>query len=285
VNWIEEDREFLGDITGSEIANLIPDERERRVQFFLEQERAKREARRRLNAEGHDAAPPAIDTLRARLAIPREFIPPRIQNWQPQQSRVMLAAQFKAGKTTLVGNVIRSLVDGDLFLGRDDVTPIEGTVVDIDCEMGESQALDWLSAQGIRQDDRVVPVFLRGRVASFNILDDTIRAAWAQRIRDAGGTYVILDPIRPILDALGLDEHTEAGRFLVAFDALLKEAGRPGSADRPPHGPQRRTLARRFQIARLARCRVAPHSKRRGTVITPLHHSLRARRRRPRVSA
>ena len=28
-----------------------------------------------------------------------------------------------------------------------------------------------------------------------------------------------------MLDALGLDEHREAGRFLVAFDALLAEAG------------------------------------------------------------
>ena len=35
----------------------------------------------------------------------------------------------------------------------------------------------------------------------------------------------MLDNLRPILDACGLDENREAGRFLVAFDALLAEAG------------------------------------------------------------
>src|SRR5262249_17761281 len=33
--------------------------------------------------------------------------------------------------------------------------------------------------------------------------------------------------LRPILDALGLDESHEAGRWLVGFDALLRDAGIP----------------------------------------------------------
>ena len=40
-----------------------------------------------------------------------------------------------------------------------------------------------------------------------------------------GADYLILDCLRPILDALGLDESHDAGQFLVAFDALLSEAG------------------------------------------------------------
>jgi hypothetical protein len=36
---------------------------------------------------------------------------------------------------------------------------------------------------------------------------------------------VIFDCLRPVLDALGLDESREAGRFLVAFDALLRDVG------------------------------------------------------------
>ena len=64
---------------------------------------------------------------------------------------------------------------------------------------------------------------LRGRVSSFDLLD----------ARDAGGVGRRAARCRradprlsaPVLDALGLDEHREAGRFLVAFDALLIEAG------------------------------------------------------------
>lgn len=91
--------------------------------------------------------------------------------------------------------------------------------------MSESQGESWLRAQAIRNDDRIVPFYLRGRVASFDLRDPTVRTDWARALRTAGAEYVVLDCLRPLLDALGLNEHTEAGVFLVAFDALLAEAG------------------------------------------------------------
>jgi hypothetical protein len=207
-------------------AREVEAERERRIQLHMERERAKREAARRLAAEDRGAVvPPACDTLRARLARPRTSTPWRIRDWQPQGGRVMLAAQFKAGKTTLVGNLIRSLVDLDLFLGCYEVTPITGTVVVLDFEMSESQLDEWLRAQEIQNDDRVIVIPMRGRAAAFNILDAAIRAEWANRFRALHCTYPIVDCVRPIMDALGLDEHRDAGRLLVAFDALLAEAG------------------------------------------------------------
>jgi hypothetical protein len=105
------------------------------------------------------------------------------------------------------------------------VTPITGTVVLLDFEMGAGQLTDWLGAQRIRADDRVVVVPLRGRAASFDITDAKVRAEWVARLRQHRSAYLVLDCLRPILDALGLDEHREAGRFLTAFDALLTEAG------------------------------------------------------------
>ena len=45
-----------------------------------------------------------------------------------------------------------------------------------------------------------------------------------QRLADVGCDYLIIDCLRPVLDALGLDESHDAGRFLVALDALLKDA-------------------------------------------------------------
>ena len=83
----------------------------------------------------------------------------------------MLAAQFKAGKTTLVGNLIRSLIDGDAWLGRDVVAPIAGTVALLDFEMSAVQLDDRLRAQHIRGDDRVTVVPLRGHAAGFNIIE------------------------------------------------------------------------------------------------------------------
>jgi hypothetical protein len=131
---------------------------------------------------------------------------------------VIVAAPFKGSKTTLVGNVTRSLVDGDLFLGHAAVTPVTGAVALLDFEMAESQLDAWLRAQGIRHDDRVVVIPLRGAAASFDVLDIERRTQWARTLRDAHVEYLILDCLRPVLDALGLDEQRDAGRFLVGFD-------------------------------------------------------------------
>jgi hypothetical protein len=84
----------------------------------------------------------------------------------------------------------------------------------------------WLREQNIRNTAAVADVItLRGAVSSFNILDDKIRDRWATRLRDLGCDYLILDCLRPCLDALGLDENRDVGKFLVAFDALLADAG------------------------------------------------------------
>jgi hypothetical protein len=42
-----------------------------------------------------------------------------------------------------------------------------------------------------------------------------------------GVQLAVLDCLRPAMDAPALDEHSEAGRFLTAFDELLKEANIP----------------------------------------------------------
>jgi hypothetical protein len=149
----------------------------------------------------------------------------RIAGWQPLGTRVLLAAQFKAGKTTLVTNLIRSLVDGDPFLGSFDVDPIVGTVAHFDLEMSQSMLSKWLRAQGIKNDDRVFPVSLRGRLSDFPLLDRKRRQELARQLETNGAQYVVWDCVRPLVDSYGLDENKDAGKLLTAFDALLEEAG------------------------------------------------------------
>ena len=137
---------------------------------------------------------------------------------------MIVSAQYKAGKTRLVANVVRSLVDGADFLGTHPVAPVAGSVALLDFEMGPRQLRAWLRDQRIENDDRLRVYALRGQCSSFNILESGIRAAWARELRESQVSYLVLDCLRPVLDALGLDEHHDAGRFLVALDALLKEA-------------------------------------------------------------
>lgn len=147
----------------------------------------------------------------------------RVSDVWPVGGNVVLSAQAKAGKTTLVGNVLRSLVDGDPFLGAHEVSEPVGRVVLIDNELDPRSLRRWLRAHGIRNASRVEVLSLRGQVGLFDILDAETRSWWADLIGDCD--VLILDCLRPVLDALGLDENRDAGRFLVPFDALKADVG------------------------------------------------------------
>jgi hypothetical protein len=81
----------------------------------------------------------------------------------------------------------------------------------------------WLRDQDIDRTDAVSVLSLRGRSSSFNILDPEVRAEWAQRIGPAD--VLVFDCLPPALDALGLSEDKDSGRFLEALDELVSEAG------------------------------------------------------------
>jgi hypothetical protein len=194
----------------------------------VERERAKREARRTLDAEERGPiAEPTGYRLRDWLTVPDPDTPWRIAGWQPANSRAVLAAPRKGGKTTFMGSLSRSLLDNDLFLGAATVTPISGSVAILDTEMSPSQLKRWYRDQGIVHDDRLIVFPLKGQAATLDFLDPACRARWATRLRAEDVHYLIVDNLRPILDALGLDESHEAGRWLVGFDALLREAAIP----------------------------------------------------------
>lgn len=165
---------------------------------------------------------PTPESLTELLAVPDDDAQYRIADLLPVGARVLLAAQYKAGKTTMMANLLRSLADSDPFLGRYTITPITRVTV-IDTELDKRMLRRWLRTQGIRNTNHINVISLRGKLSTFDILDTATRARWAEQL--AGSDMVILDCLRPCIDALGLSEDKDAGKFLVAFDALLAEAG------------------------------------------------------------
>jgi hypothetical protein len=159
------------------------------------------------------------------LAVPDEPAHYRIAGLLPLGGRAVVSAQFKSGKSVMMGNLLRSLVDGDPFLGCFTVTPVEGRVVLVDDELDERTLRRWLREQGIHNLDRFEVISLRGRVGTFDLTNETIRAEWAHNLRAADCAFLIFDCLRPVLDAIGLSEDKESGGFLVALDALARESG------------------------------------------------------------
>ena len=225
--WIDRDGKPIDDDDiEADLAAAAAAEFEKRVACRTYDLHIERDARRRLDDQDHPpiTAPP-VKSLAELLAEPDTPISYRVGDVAPENARIIVSAQYKAGKTTLVGNLIRSLVDGDPFLGAFTVHTPARRIVLIDNEMSENTLRRWLRDQAITNTAAVADVLaLRGKVAAFNLLDDRRRYQWATRLADLGCDYLILDCLRPCLDALGLDEGREAGQFLTAYDALLDEA-------------------------------------------------------------
>jgi hypothetical protein len=191
-------------------------------------ERARRKARRMVDSEERGRVDlPEILTLRERLTRERVKTVWRIDQLQAVGQRVLLAAAHKAGKTTLAANVARSVLDGDLFLDTFHTTAIDGALVLFDFEMSPNQLDDWYQDQQINRDDQLIVIPMRGAASSFNIVESEVCAYWVELLKSKNVKYLILDCLRPVLDALGLNEHTEAGYFLTALDTLLRNAEIP----------------------------------------------------------
>lgn len=152
----------------------------------------------------------------------------RVDDVLPAGGRVILSAQYKAGKTTIVGNLVRVLADGGWFLNKFGAeAQYEGTVVVLDTELPRRTLQTWLRDQDVQHPERVTIWSLRGRTAGFNIVSDSIREQWVKRLQAVNAKFVMLDPLNPVLSACGIDENDNygVGRFLNAFDELLASAG------------------------------------------------------------
>lgn len=206
-------------------------ERETEIRRELARLEIRAEARQRFDSGALKPLDRKPKSLTEFLSEPASDTPMRIEKLMPEGGRVIFSAPYKAGKTTTVGNLIRSLVDGDPFLDTFPVHKRAKRLVLIDNELSENMVRSWLSDQGIKNTDAVVDVIcLRGEVSSFDLLNPVRRSEWSKLLRDLDGDYVIFDCLRPVLDALGLDENHDAGKFLTAFDELLKESGSDGDA-------------------------------------------------------
>lgn len=138
---------------------------------------------------------------------------------------VVLAAQYKAGKSTLMLNLIKSMTTATPFLGAFEV-PHKLKVAYVDLELGYSLAWDWFDEIPGVDFDRMIYVPRVGQGAQLNLQSETIRSKWARKLRQANVDVLIVDPMSPVMSALGIDEGSaETVRpMLDAFDVLKVEA-------------------------------------------------------------
>ena len=147
----------------------------------------------------------------------------RVADLWPAQGRVLLAAQAKSGKTTMVAaNLIPALVDGGDFLGRYEVEKVTRRVIYLNMEVGTRTMRRWLQDAKIDNTAAITVANLRGKAAALSLNSEAGRKKFGQWLADNDAEVVILDPLAPVLASLGLDENSNAD--VATFFAWWSEA-------------------------------------------------------------
>lgn len=154
----------------------------------------------------------------------------------------LLVAGRKAGKTTMVSNLVRAYVDGEPFLGRFGVTSTDRAVAVFNYEVDERQYRRWLREVGIVNAGRVFVLHLRGR--SLPLKNPRVRSWVTGWLRDRGVGLWIVDPYsRAYVGSVdnGNDE-AQVGPFVDTLDVIKAEAD-VSELVMPVHTPKARADA------------------------------------------
>jgi hypothetical protein len=174
-----------------------------------------------IEARTHPRPAPDCGTLAELLARP-DTARYRVEGLLPAGGRMTATAQRKVGKTTLVGNLTRSLLTGEDFLGRYPVAPLTGRVVVLNYEVTGAQFARWMADIGV-PPDRCYVINLRGRR---NLLADADgRAELVAQIRAQDGEVLIVDPFGRAYTGKSQNDAAEVTPWLVRLDEVAEAAG------------------------------------------------------------
>lgn len=184
--------------------------------------RVRQEAARVVRRESlGDQPAPDAGTLAELLARPT---PDRwrVDRLLPADGRLLLSAQRKTGKTTAVGNLARSLLTGEPFLGRFEVTKLDGRMVVCNYEVTGGTLARWMGDIGV-PPERLYVVNLRGRR---NLLaDDDGRAELTELIRAVEGQVLAVDPFGRAYTGRSQNDTAEVSPWLARLDEVAQAAG------------------------------------------------------------
>lgn len=171
-----------------EFADLVANE-----QYTLEARALAKERMRAAQLEG-DPEPTEAISLSDFLCqedVHQDYL---IQDLAVRRATVIPYAQAKVGKTTLAGNLVRSLADREPFLNYFDVAEHPGNIGYVNFELDARQCRSWLSDMSISNTDKVVIWNLRGCINPFRSRDAMLQFAEAH-VMPNGIETLIIDPL------------------------------------------------------------------------------------------
>lgn len=206
----------------SGITPMSPDEQyEGLVQRHLDNLRAGKEARRRFHTEAF--VPFTFhDDLEEELQTPDPDVQWTIEGLHTVGGNTTITAGFKVGKSTLMVNLIRSLVDGEPFLGTHGVRKLDGRVLYLNYEVVETQMRQAFREVALLNPKRLTHWPLRGRRLDFN--DEAAREWFVSELKRLEIEVLILDPFSGAYHGEE-NSNSEVGGFTKLLDQIKELAG------------------------------------------------------------
>lgn len=149
--------------------------------------------------------------------------PHRIDGLGKIGGNTTLAGRYKTGKTTIQQNLIRSLVDGVPFLGREVITPLTGNVAVFNYELDSDEFTMWLNELCITNTQKVHVLNLRGQ--RLPIMTDH-GAEWTiEWLKSRDIEFWIIDPAARAITGSGAEENnSDVSKFTDQLDAIKAES-------------------------------------------------------------
>ena len=158
------------------------------------------------------------------LAQPAEEETYLVDQLLPVNGNATLTAQYKTGKTTMVGELVRSISDGVPFLGRFPVN-CTGKVGLFNYEMSANQQRLWLQDLGIQRPDRFAVWNLRGHRLPI-VGSAEVERRFVEWLASREIEVWILDPFARAFAGSGSEnDNGEVGLFLDTLDIIKRKAG------------------------------------------------------------
>lgn len=158
------------------------------------------------------------------LALPDEGMDWALDGLLPSFGNATLTASFKAGKTSTMGELVRSLCDGVPFLGKFTPTPMSGRVALWNYELGRDQQKRWLRDVGIDDPHKFAVLDLRG--SRFPLVNERVETLAVEWLAEREVEWWIVDPFARAFVGCG-DENSNAdvSVFLDTLDVIKQRSG------------------------------------------------------------
>lgn len=191
------------------------------IQYETTMLQVRQEARKRFQKEQEPLPAFDIGTLGEILARDPEPTP-RIERFLPASAMLLIIATRKTGKTTLVLNLIRSLLSGEPFLGHLEVQAIgeRRRVAILNFEVSSATFAKWAAESGIPHD-RLVVVNLRGKRNPFTSAEDLEMLGAELRRREVES--LVVDVFGKAFDGDDENSNSQVRGFLLKLDRWARD--------------------------------------------------------------